>query len=467
LSRGYRSSAAFPIEVSGQVIGSLNLYSSEVRFFDAENLDLLGEISSNISFALESMEREERRREAEETLRHQADIISHVHDSIVSTDMTGKIISWNRGAERMFGYTAEEAIGKNVSLLYPEDQLDFLEVEVIAPLKEKGNHDVEVRMRNSNGCEFYAHLSLSMLRDSRDNPIGMVGYSLDISQRRQAEEEVARLNADLERRVADRTEQLAELNKELELRNKEVERANRLKSEYLASMSHELRTPMNAIIGFSDLLAEKNAGPLNEKQMRYLGHIQSGAHHLLQLINDVLDVSKIEAGHVELQPEMIGALEAADEVLSVLEPLIESKRIEVETRMDKDMFVYADRFRFKQILYNLLSNAVKFTPEGGKVKIEANRGTEGVTVSILDTGVGIPYKEQEAIFDMFHQSGQTAKVVKEGSGLGLTISRKLVEIHGGRMEVLSEPGKGSRFSFTLPHGEARQEPGLVLPGANQ
>jgi signal transduction histidine kinase len=240
------------------------------------------------------------------------------------------------------------------------------------------------------------------------------------------------------------------LNAELALRNKEVERANQLKSEFLASMSHELRTPLNAIVGFSDLLAEEGAGPLNEKQKRFVEHVRSGSRHLLQLISDILDVSRIEAGRIELHRENLRAGEAVDEVLSVLRPLILNKQIEVVSATKGDVSVYADRVRFKQILYNLLSNAVKFTPERGSVSVEASHGDGYTTISVADTGIGIPKEEQAAIFDMFRQAGSTSKSAKEGSGLGLAITRRLVEFHGGEIKVSSEPGQGSRFMFTLP-----------------
>ncbi len=242
---------------------------------------------------------------------------------------------------------------------------------------------------------------------------------------------------------------IEELNAQLESRNLEVERANRMKSEFLASMSHELRTPLNAIIGFSDLLVEQSAG-LNEKQKRFLGHIPQGAGHLLELINDVLDLSRIEAGRLELQVESLTAAAALTEVLAIVRPLAVVKQIRLDSEVERDLVVHADRVRFKQILYNLLSNAVKFTPEGGRVWVSGSRQGDSVSISVSDTGVGIPPEEQEAIFEEFHQASATTGGVKEGTGLGLAITRRLVEKHGGKIWVESEVGKGSRFTFMLP-----------------
>jgi signal transduction histidine kinase len=216
-------------------------------------------------------------------------------------------------------------------------------------------------------------------------------------------------------------------------------------------MSHELRTPLNAIIGFSGLLAEDHTGALNEKHKRFVGHIKHGADHLLQLINDILDLSKIESGMLELRSESFNVAAAMPEVLSIIRPLAMVKKIQIE-HSPVDLSVFADRVRFKQILYNLLSNAVKFTPEGGKIQVECTTEDNLVSISVVDTGVGIRAEDQQLIFEEFRQVGETTRGVKEGTGLGLAITKHLVEQQGGRVRVKSELGKGSRFTFTLPAG---------------
>ena len=579
LRRGFRSAAVFPIRMEGVWTAILGLYSGEPGIFEPGVTALLDEVTSDLAFALINIQRQKERELAEEALRTQAQIIDQVHDAIVSTDMEGVVTSWNKGAERLTGYSAEDALGRHISFLYPAEEQEFLRNGLMQPLQREGNHEAEVRMRKKSGDDFYAHLALSLQRDREGRPFGMIGYSMDITKARESEHalreseerfrqmaenvrevfwladakssrilylspafeslwgrpcdsisgrpastnqewvypddrarvaeyfesarhgsdstvefrllrpdgtvrwawdrafpirdssesvyrvagitqditdrkaaelEVRRLNSDLEGRVAERTSELDRVNRELAVRNQEVERANRLKSEFLASMSHELRTPLNAIIGFSDLLARGKGGPLNDRHRHFVGHVQDAARHLLQLINDILDLSKIESGRVELEPQEFSVAAALDEVLSLITPLAINKSIQVSTSVPADQLIYAERIRFKQILFNLLSNAVKFTPEQGKVAIECSPDPGGMLISVSDTGIGIPAGQQQVVFEEFQQVGTTTKGVKEGTGLGLAITKRLVELHGGRIWLASEPGKGSRFSFTLP-----------------
>ena len=230
-----------------------------------------------------------------------------------------------------------------------------------------------------------------------------------------------------------------------------------MKSKFLASMSHELRTPLNAIVGFSDLLAEGTSGVLNTKQKRFVDHIKQGSAHLLQLINDILDLSKIEAGQLELHTEEFLVQDALPEVLSTIDPLAMAKNIRLEQKLESKSLVKADRVRFKQILYNLLSNAVKFTPKGGRISIECVDHWDFVRVSVSDTGTGIRPEDQEVIFDEFRQGEGRAMAFMKGTGLGLAITRRLVEQQGGQITVESEFGKGSCFTFSLPAVEPRSE----------
>ena len=229
----------------------------------------------------------------------------------------------------------------------------------------------------------------------------------------------------------------------------DAERSNRFKDQFLSTMSHELRTPLNAVLGFSDLLGENRYGPLNEKQRRYLNHIVTGGRHLLRLINDILDLSRIEAGRLQLAPEDVRVDQAFAEACDTLHPLISKKNHVVIKHATPGLSVRADGMRLKQILMNLLGNAVKFTPEGGKIELAANRVGDLVRLEVRDSGPGIPPEEQNRIFEAFYRLGQNAKGA-EGTGLGLAITQRLVELHGGQLGLESHSGSGSCFHFTLP-----------------
>ena len=301
---------------------------------------------------------------------------------------------------------------------------------------------------------FFDDESLRLL-DEVISDISFALHTIDQGeQRRRAEGEIRRLNDELEQRILERTSQLGEANRQLAKQNEELARASRMKSEFLARMSHEFRTPLNSIIGFSDLLAEEGEGPLGKAYADYVRHVIEGAHHLLALVTDILDLSRIEAGRIDLRHEEFAAADAISEVLSVTGPLAEAKDIELRGDVPHTVLAYGDRTRFKQILYNLLSNAVKFTPVASVVQVTAEPNYGEIRFCVTDTGIGIPYDQRIAIFEEFTQVAPAVSGVKEGAGLGLAITKRIVELHGGRIWVESTPGEGSRFFFTMPTGRA-------------
>jgi signal transduction histidine kinase len=247
---------------------------------------------------------------------------------------------------------------------------------------------------------------------------------------------------------------LNRMNDELRRLYGELETASRHKSEFLANMSHELRTPLNAIIGFSQVLRQRLFGQINPKQEEYLDDILSSGNHLLSLINDILDLSKVEAGQVELKMAAFSLRDAIERGAVTLGGRAAKNGVGLSVELAPDVdIVDGDERRIRQVVFNLLSNAVKFTPPGGHVTVAATRVNGEVQVAVADTGPGIAAEDHERIFEQFQQTDVGAGQ-REGTGLGLTLSRRLVELHGGRIWVDSEPGQGSRFVFTLPQPKA-------------
>jgi len=253
----------------------------------------------------------------------------------------------------------------------------------------------------------------------------------------------------------------------LVLAKEEAERSNKFKDQFLSTMSHELRTPLNAVMGFSDMLSEERYGPLNDRQRRYVTHINTGGRHLLRLINDILDLSKIEAGRLQLAIESVPIKPSFAEVFDCLRPLADKKSQTLVVQSLLNLCVRADATRLRQVLMNLVGNAIKFTPEGGKIELAAQQLGEVVRVEVRDSGPGIPEGEQQRIFEAFHRLQQSDKT-SEGTGLGLAITRRLVELHGGRLGLESIPGSGSCFYFTLPITATvqREEVHKPKPGLN-
>jgi PAS domain S-box-containing protein len=373
------------------------------------------------------------------------ELLEAAPDAIIEVDREGRIVLVNAAAEDIFGYARAELLGQSVELLIPESARErhgeHRACYWANPVKRPMGFGLVLLARRRDGTEFPVEISLSPVRI--DDGFRVTAIIRDVTAKRKAEEAVQA------------AKQL------LETQNKELDRVNRLKSEFLASMSHELRTPLHTIIGFTELLREELEGPLNEKQRRFVDHVHQDSQHLLELINDILDLSKIESGQMELHFESFDGSRVIADVLNGIRPMADVRGVGVENRVASETIVHADRTRFREILSNLLSNAVKFTPEGGSVWVEKCPSVEDMECfCVADTGIGIAPEDHEAIFDKFRQVGSTTRGVREGTGLGLAIVKSFVEMHGGSITLESEPGKGSRFSFTIPAGDST--PPIVL-----
>jgi signal transduction histidine kinase/DNA-binding response OmpR family regulator len=330
---------------------------------------------------------------------------------------------------------------------------------VIAPVRQ-----INTRLGEIAQGDFAKHVEVA----NRDE-LGPLTANLN-----RMNDELGRLYAELNARNRELTEALAENNRllhELEEKSKQLEIASRHKSEFLANMSHELRTPLNAIIGFSDVLLEKMFGDLNARQADYLQDILSSGRHLLNLINDILDISKVEAGRMELERTSFALADILEHGLRMVRERAGRHGIELSLDVDPNLgLIAADERMVKQVVVNLLSNAVKFTPDKGQIAVSAHRAEGEVRVSVSDTGVGIAAADQARIFDEFQQAKHVGLKAVEGTGLGLTLSKKFVELQGGRIWVESQLGRGSTFTFTIPvweSGPAIPAAIAALPGATQ
>jgi len=383
-------------------------------------------------------------------------VLDSMGEGLIAADPQGNFLIWNDSAKHLMGRGAADLAPEQWTphykvflpdgiTPYPPDLLPL-----VRALRGE-SVQVELMIEHPERAEgVFLEVTARPLTDNQGHSGGGVAVLRDITERKAAEREVQALNQTLEARVIDRTVELKAANEELALRNREVQLATEMKSKFLASMSHELRTPLNAIMGFSDLLAEEIPGELNAKQKRFVNHIQQGSVHLLQLINDILDLSKIEAGRLEMRCEYFQLKDALTEVLSTIHPLAMAKTIRVDQNLEIDLQVYADRVRFKQILYNLLSNAVKFTPNSGRITIDCREDRDLAYISVADSGIGIRAKDHALIFEEFRQIEGPDGTTHGGTGLGLSITKRLVEQQGGRISIESDLGKGSKFTFTLP-----------------
>jgi PAS domain S-box-containing protein len=384
----------------------------------------------------ESKRAEAARRESEARYRT---LFEYAPDGIVISNPEGYYIDANATMCRMLGYTHDEMVGLHAADIVAKAEIEHIDA-ALSEIKGESDHQREWQFRRKDGSFFAAEVIATLMPDG--NLLGMIR---DITERKRVEKELRESHENLERNVAERTAQLQSA-------KERAEAAGRAKSEFMASMSHELRTPLNGIIGFSEFLVDGKPGALNTKQKEYLQDILSSGRHLLQLINDVLDLAKVEAGKIELIPELFPLRKAVGEVCAVASPIAQKKQIQVGVFIAPELGeVTLDQMRFKQVVYNLLSNALKFTDRGGNVDIRcAANGLSSFTLAVKDTGIGIKEEDLKRLFKEFEQIESGAARRYEGTGLGLALTRKIVEMQGGCINVTSEVGQGTTFTVVLP-----------------
>jgi PAS domain S-box-containing protein len=363
-------------------------------------------------------------------------LLETIPDAIVMADPTGRIVLLNEQAQTLFGYKKAELAGSPIEVLLParfrEGHVGHRTRYFAEPKTRAMGAGLELFALRKDGTEFPVEISLSPLKTEE----GFFAMSAirDITERKKLEEE------------------LRQKNNALEERNRRVQEATRLKSEFLANMSHELRTPLNGIIGFAEIMHDGRVGPISDEHKEYLGDILTSARHLLQLINDVLDLSKVEAGKMEFIPQTINLQLVVEEVCEIVRTLAASKRIKISSEIDPALSaIDADPRSVKQILYNYLSNALKFTPEGGTITIRGKiEDAERFRIEVEDNGIGISAGDTDRLFVEFQQLDSSAGKRYAGTGLGLALTRKIVEAQGGSVGVNSTAGKGSIFYAILP-----------------
>jgi PAS domain S-box-containing protein len=363
-------------------------------------------------------------------------LLETVPDAIVMVNNTGRIVLINSQAETLFGYKRDELIGKPVEILLPErfrqSHVEHRTGYFTEPKTRTMGAGLELFACQKNGSEFPVEISLSPL----GTEAGTFAMSAirDITDRKKLQEELRRKND------------------ELEQQNRLIQQANRLKSEFLANMSHELRTPLNGIIGFAELMHDEKVGPVSSDHKEYLHDILTSGRHLLQLINDVLDLSKVEAGKLEFVPERAEPAVVVGEVCEIVRTLAAKKRIRLRTECDPVLAqIETDVRCLKQILYNYISNALKFTPDEGTVSVRiAAQGDDYFRIEVEDNGVGIRSEDLHRLFVEFQQLGTNRSKETTGTGLGLALTKKIVEAQGGQVGVRSTPGQGSIFHAILP-----------------
>ncbi|MFA6600815.1 MAG: PAS domain S-box protein [Candidatus Omnitrophota bacterium] len=420
LRDGYCSLALLPIRANREIIGLLQLNDRKKGRFTPELIRFFEGIGTSLGVTMA-------RKMAEEERNRLAAIVESADDGIIAVTLEGIIVSWNRGAESVYGYKAREMTGKSVSILTPSERQNEIP-EILSRIRrgETVRHFETERIRRG-GQVIDVSQTISPVRDASGTITGASSIIRNISGRKRME-------------------------KELMQAKMTAETASRAKSEFLSNMSHELRTPLNAIIGFTEVLHDQKFGPLNETQLDYLNDVLDSGHHLLSLINDVLDLTKIESGKMELLLSTFSLKDTLRHSLTFIKERACKHGIEISLALSEEVgFIHADERKVKQILFNLLSNAVKFTPDGGKLGIRARLAGAEAEVAVWDTGVGIAQEDQERLFGEFVQLDNPLTKRYEGTGLGLSVTKKLVTLHGGRVWAESAgPGQGSVFTFRIP-----------------
>jgi PAS domain S-box-containing protein len=436
---GVRSSAAVALRMRGRVIGALMVYAAEPDFFDADIVRTLEEVAAEIGFGLETLEV---RKELDESRNLLQTVIDASATPVYAFDREGRALLMNEAGAQVMGLPRRSILGHTRALRWTPDQAASHGASDQRIFDSGETLYVEESI--GDGDDERTFLSVKFpLRDLEGRVYAVGGVSTEITELRRAQRAVVEANARLEHTVVERTQELVEA-------RDRAEQADRAKTAFLSTVSHELRTPLNSIIGFTEIVLRELSGPLNEEQRRQLTIVQDSSRLLLDLINEILDLSRIEAGRMQFSLEPFDLAEVLQRGVDSVTSQADAKGLHLHCRIAPGVGpMTSDSKRVTQIVANLLSNAVKFT-EQGSITLSAERAGEWVRVEVKDTGPGIAAADMPHLFKPFVQLGDAQRNHREGTGLGLAISRHLARALGGDIDVASEAGRGSTFTVKLP-----------------
>jgi PAS domain S-box-containing protein len=444
--------AVIRLEHAGRIFGLLVVSLVGDVTADEEEADLLKEVASDMALGLHDMEMEEAHRAAEEALQESEEkyrlLAENTLDCIWKMDKDLRFTYVNPSVYTIVGFTPEEWIGSSLAEHCSKGETERIMGRIAEDMKKESYTTVlEMFLIHKDGRKIPVEIRNRILIDENKDLIELQGTTTDITERKRAEGVLRGAYSMLRDAKSRVDKKVEERTVELKIAKEEAERANQMKSIFLASMSHELRTPLNSIIGFTGIILQGLAGELNDEQKTQLGMVYGSSKHLLALINDLLDISKIESGELEAYLEEFNIASAGKEVRDSLAPKAEDKGIKLIWDIP-DLCVASDQRRFKQILTNLVNNAIKFT-EAGTVEVRAIEKDGAIEVMVKDTGVGIKSEDINRLFEPFVQLDYTVSE-ERGTGLGLYLVRNLVRFLSGEIRLESEYGRGSTFTFTLP-----------------
>ena len=373
------------------------------------------------------------RKQRERQISFQAHLLDAVEQGVIATDINGTILYWNSFAEQLYGWTAKEALGANILDLTPPTETREQAEEVMTLLRAGKSWSGEMVVRRKDGSTFPAMVTDSPIVGEKGELIGVVGVSIDISERKQAEAERERLHE---------SERAA---------RSEAEKANRLKDEFLATLSHELRNPLNVILGYAEVLLRSDEAQRSDFIRRAAEVLKRNALAQSRLVRDLLDLSRLHIGKLSLNREVVSLNSIIDNAVETVRGDAAAKQIEINVKVPEDIvFVNADPLRLEQVIWNLLNNAVKFTPAGGTASIRLSCAPELLTLIVEDTGPGIEPEFLPYVFEMFRQADASSSRQHSGMGIGLALVKQLIELHGGKVAAASTPGQGARLTIELP-----------------